>query len=196
LRFAGLLLIVVIVPASIEVSAQTPVDADRLTISPVGDVLHIKGRQFQFIQGEAVGRLKDGHPVRFDFELTVLTKPDGSALTRDRQSFNLSYDLWEERFAVTRAGNPARSISHLTLADAEAWCLEQLVLPLDILRNMLAGRPFWLRLDYRVQDPDDASSQDADTTLTLRRIIDMLSRRRKAGQAGDSVTAGPFRLPN
>jgi hypothetical protein len=57
---------------------------------------------------------------------------------------------------------------------------------------MLGGRPFWIRLDYRVQNPDGAA-QDADAALTLRRLIEILSRR-KAGEVGESVTAGPFRL--
>jgi hypothetical protein len=199
LKLIASLLIAFTISGAREVSAQVLVEGgqDRLVVNVVGDVLHIRSRGFQFIQGEAMGRLKNGHQVRFDFELSVLAKLDDSPLTRNRQSFNLSYDLWEERFAVTRIGTPSRgsgvasSISHLTLAAAEVWCLEQLALPLQALRQRLGGRPFWIRLDYRVQTPDDG--QDADAALTLRRLIEILGRR-KPGEVGQSVTAGPFRL--
>jgi hypothetical protein len=196
LKLFGALFVAVLVFSAADVSAQPSTDSaqKRLAITTAGDLLHITAREFHFIHGAAMGRLKDGHPVRIEFELTALAKPDGSSLTRARQGFNLSYDLWEERFASTRIGSPPRSISHLTLADAEAWCLEHLTLPVKALQQMVASKPFWIRLEYRVQDPDDAATQDGDATLTLRRMIDVLSRRRKAGEVGDSVTAGPFLL--
>jgi hypothetical protein len=138
--------------------------------------------------------LKDGRSVRFDFELSALARPEGPAVVQSRQSFNLSYDLWEERFTVTRIGTPSRSISHLTSTHAEAWCLEQLTLPVSAFGRLGRDSPFWIRLEYRVQDRDRAAEPDDGATFTLRRLIDRLSRRRKAGDLGDSVEAGPFRL--
>ena len=66
--------------------------------------------------------------MRVDFELTVLSQPEGPIVKREVQGFTLSFDLWEERFAVSRAGSPPRSISHLRANDAENWCLENLTM--------------------------------------------------------------------
>ncbi len=170
--------------------------AQSVTVNVVGDALHVRAPGFGFIEGAALDRLKDGRSLRVDFELTVLAEPRGPAVTEHRQSFNLSYDLWEERFAVTRIGAPPRSISHLTSTDAEAWCLEHLMLPVAALGRLGRNVPFWIRLAYRVQDPDPAPGSDDGARFTLRSLIDMLSRRGQDDELGDSVEAGPFRLPN
>jgi len=181
-------------------SAQSPLDSPRgkPTVSAVGDALHVKAPEFSFIRGGALDRLKEGRPVRFDFSLAVLSGRGGPVVMQTRQSFNLSYDLWEERFAVTRIGPPspgfgaANSISHLTAKDAEAWCLEHLPLSAS---NIARGRPFWIRIQYQVVDRDPAPNPEEDA-LTLRNLIDVLSRRRKTGEQGDLLEAGPFRLPD
>jgi hypothetical protein len=168
--------------------------AQGLTITSVGDVVRVQARGFTFIEGEALDRLKDGRSVRFDFLLRVLTKPAGSVLTESRQSFGLSYDLWEERFAVTHIGSPSRSTSHLTLSLAEAWCLDHLTLPISALGGLPRDAPFFIRLEYRAPDRDRPVHADDDTGFTLRSLIDRLSRRRPADDVAHSVEAGPFRL--
>ena len=134
--------------------------------------------------------------MRFDFDLDVLAKPGGQSVAQSRESFNLSYDLWEERFAVTRLGPPPRSTSHLTQENAEAWCLDQLMVPVSALGRLGADASFWLRLAYRVADRDRSADAGTDERFTLRSLIDLLSRRRSAGNPGASVERGPFQLPN
>jgi hypothetical protein len=164
-------------------------------ISVVGDALHIKAPDFTFIKGDALDRLKQGRPVRFDLSLAVVARPGGPVVTQSRQSFNLSYDLWEERFAVTRIGTPPRSISHLTSKDAEAWCLMNTPLSVSALGGLGRDGSFWIRLHYLIVAPAPVPSPEEDP-LTLRGLIDMLSRRRKAAEQEDSLEAGPFRLPD
>jgi len=168
--------------------------AQGLTVNTVGDTVHVQARGFGFIEGEALDRLKDGRSVRFDFELTVLAQPGGPVVAESRQSFNLSYDLWEERFAVTHIGASSRSTSHLTLRLAEAWCLDHLTLPVSAFGRIGRNAPFWLRLEYRAPDGDRVTSADDGTGFTLRSLIDRLSRRRAADDVAHSVEAGPFRL--
>jgi hypothetical protein len=109
------------------------------------------------------------------------------------QSFALSFDLWEERFAVTRVGTPARSISHLSARNAESWCLENLTIPVAAL-DRRGREPFWVRLVYRVLAPTPATSPE-DEGFTLRGIIDRLSRRRGGDdELRRAIDAGPFRL--
>jgi hypothetical protein len=110
-----------------------------------------------------------------------------------RQTFVLSYDLWEERFAVTLAGPPARSVSYLTAAAAEAWCLEHVTIPFTAL-GKLRDAPFWIRLEYRILDGDRAAAKDEDSGLTLRGMIEALSRRPKNTGLTHAIEAGPFRI--
>ena len=170
--------------------------AQSITVNVAGDVLHVKAPDFHFITGEALTRLKNGRAVRFDFDLMVLSESRGAPVTQIRESFSLSYDLWEERFAATRIGTPARSTSHLTQPNAEAWCLEQLMVPVSAFGRLGREAPFWLRLTYRVVERQGETSSKGEDGSTLWGLIDMLSRQRKAANPGTaSVEGGPFRLP-
>jgi len=165
------------------------------SVSVVGDALHVKAPDFTFIKGDALDRLKQGRPIRFDLSLAVVPRPGGPVVTQSRQSFNLSYDLWEERFAVTRIGIPPRSISHLTSKDAEAWCLMNTPLSVSSLGGLGRDGSFWVRLHYLIVAPDPPPGPEEDP-LTLRGLIDLLSRRRKTAEQEDLLEAGPFRLPD
>jgi hypothetical protein len=186
-----LVVLLLIASASVQPSGQS------VTVYVVEDELHVRapGSSFAFIEGAALERLQDGRALRVDFELTVLAEPGAQPVTERRQGFNLSYDLWEERFAVSLIGDPPRSVSHLSVRDAEAWCLEQLTVPVDALGRLGRDVPFWIRLAYRVQNPEPSADSDDDTGFTLLTLIDWLGRRGQDGAVGESVEAGPFRLP-
>jgi hypothetical protein len=168
--------------------------AQSLTIALDGGALRVEVIALRFIQGEPLQRLKNGRSVRFDFDLEILERARGRVLARARHSFDMGYDLWEERFAIVRVGSPPRSTSYLTQGDAERWCLEELTVPADALRAVDRNTPFWVRLTYRVVD-DEPREGDDDESFTLQRLIDRLSRRQAARALEDSVEAGPFRLP-
>jgi hypothetical protein len=167
--------------------------AQTLTMNAAGDALRVQARNFNFLEGSVLTRLKEGRSVRVDFELTVLSKPEGPIVKQTVQGFTLSFDLWEERFAVSRAGTPPRSISHLRPNDAENWCLENLTMSISSL-GIGRDTPFWLRLVYRVQDLAPVTEDPGDR-YTLRALIDRLSRRREETDLAKSVSGGPFRLP-
>lgn len=167
--------------------------AQSISVHRAGDVLAVRAPTFTFIKGEPLVSLKDGRAVRVDLELSVLPGPGGAAAAQARQVFILSYDLWEERFAVTHVGVPPRSIANRTAGEVEGWCLEQLTVPIASLGSLANDRPFWIRLVSRVIDGDDASS-GGDEGFTLRALIDALSRRRKDNVRTHTVEAGPFRL--
>ena len=170
--------------------------AQSLTVRAAGDMLQVRGTGLRLIEGVVAEHLKDGRSVRVDFEMTILDKaPQGAAITRNRQSFILSFDLWEQRYAVTRAGATPRSISHLAARDAEAWCLENLSLPLAALGRFARDLPFWVRVEYRVQD-EPPPAADTDSPFTLRTLIEALSRRRADEALARTFEAGPFRIGN
>jgi hypothetical protein len=164
------------------------------TVRLVGDALQVLAPGFGFIKGELLVRLKDGQSVRVDLELAVLAKPGARATAQARQTFVLSYDLWEERFAVTQAGAPTHSISHQTSAGAAAWCLDRLTIPVSALGRLGRNDPFWLRLESRMLAADSPPTADDGAAFTLRGLIDALSRRRSADDSRHAIEAGPFRL--
>ncbi|HZL96382.1 MAG TPA: hypothetical protein VFB99_22195 [Vicinamibacterales bacterium] len=182
------LLTLVILSSARGVAAQT------LTVNAAGDALRVQAHDLAFIAGPLLNRLKEGRSVRLDFELTMLSKPEGPIVKQVVQAFTLSFDLWEERFAVSRAGSPPRSISHLRAIDAENWCLDNLTMSISSL-GIGRDTPFWLRLVYRVQDLEPVTEEAPGERYTLRALIDRLSRRREEADLAKSVSAGPFRLP-
>jgi hypothetical protein len=169
------------------------VSAQALTVDIVGDALKIRAPAFSFLTGDPLARLKDGRSVRVELAALVLAAPGKSPAAATRRVFALSYDLWEERFAVTAVDARSQSVSHLVLAAAEAWCVEQLAVPVRALGALGRDRPFWVRLEYRILD-GDASAEPADSRYTLQALIDALSRRRKTELSPHTLEAGPFRL--
>lgn len=166
--------------------------AQSLSMSVNGGAVRIRAPGWSFLEGDALARLKDGRTVQIELAAMALASPGKTPASAVRRIFSLSYDLWEERFAVTAAGARAPSVSHLTAAAAEAWCVEQMTLPLASLDALRDAR-FWIRLEARTIDGDAAT--DPEEGLTLQRIIDVLSRRKKNESPARSLDGGPFRLP-
>ena len=172
-------------------SLDARLGSQSMTVTTTGGVVRVQAPGFRFISGEALARLKDGLTVRVELEIRVLAGPGAAAAAaQSRQTFVLSYDLWEERFAAAVSGTGSRSVSHLTAAAAEAWCIQQLSVPLSGLGS-LRSQPFWIRLESRILNGKSDGREDEG--LTLRGIIDTLSRRQAGEKTAHSVEAGPFR---
>jgi hypothetical protein len=175
--------------------AAVNLGAQAVTVTRVADAVAVRAPAFTFIKGEPLVRLKNGRSVRVELDLGVLSRPGDSAAARSQQVFVLSYDLWEERFAVTQAGPPSRSNAYLTAAAAEAWCLEQLTVPVSELGRHGRDLPFWIRLGYRVLATDTPVPDNGAADFSLRGLVEALSRRRRSEPLTHSIEAGPFRLP-
>ena len=168
--------------------------AQGLSVSRSGDALTIRAPRVGFLTGEALARLKDGRSVPVELSAMALAAPASAPVATARQVFVLSYDLWEERFAVARSGSRSTAISHLTPAAAESWCVEQLAIPIASLGANGGGR-FWIRLEYRILDGDGAADPDEGSGFTLQGLIDVLSRRRKTEPSAHAIEGGPFSVP-
>ena len=187
LRRAFVVLVVLLVWPAVRSSAQT------LTVDTIGDSLKIRAPGLSFLKGDPLARLKDGRSVRVELAAMVLPAPGKSVVATTRRIFALSYDLWEERFAVTTVDKRSQSVSHLALAAAEAWCVDQVAIPVTALGALGRDLPFWVRLEYRILD-GDATTDPAESGYTLQALIDALSRRRKTDSSTHALEAGPFRL--
>ena len=165
--------------------------AERLDVQWDGDLLHLSAPQFHFITGKPLAKLKNGAPVGFLWQVTIYSDayvtPWRNALGR----FVISYDLWEEKFSVTRPGLTSRSVSHLSAAAAEAWCLDNMPVNSEGLE---ADRPFWVRLDVRMEDSKLPAGVVDEAGINITRLIELFSR--PPGQLNPhwSAVAGPLRL--
>ena len=186
-RVAGML-------AAVLALAVVPSSAQTLTVDTAGDTVRIRAPGFSFLKGDPLARLKDGRSVRVELAAMVLPAPGKSVIATTRRIFALSYDLWEERFAVTTVEKRSQSVSHLALAAAEAWCVDQVAIPVNTLGGLGRDLPFWVRLEYRVLD-SDPPAESTDSGYSLQALIDALSRRRKTDSSTHALEAGPFRLP-
>ena len=182
----------VLLIAALLASVEARLGSQSMTVTTTGGEVRVQAPGFRFMTGELLARLKDGLTVRVELELRVLAGPGAAAAAaQSRHTFVLSYDLWEERFAAAVSGTGSRSVSHLTAAAAEAWCIQQLTVPVSGL-GPLRSQPFWIRLESRLLN--GANDGRAGEGLTLRGIIDTLSRRQASEKASHSEEAGPFRV--
>jgi hypothetical protein len=172
----------------------TTLGAQAVTVNRTKDAMTVRAPGFSFIKGEPLTRLKNGRSLRVDLELDVLPEPGASAAAQTKQTFVLSYDLWEERFAVTMAGKAPRSTAYLTSSAAEAWCLEQLTMSISAMGPLGQDGPFWIRLSYRIPEGEARSTDDNDGAYSLQGLIDVFSPRRKEKEWSHTIEAGPFRL--
>jgi hypothetical protein len=176
--------------AVIALAAHVSSEAGRLTVERRGDRLRLSAPGRHFLEGAPLEQLRNGASVTFAFSVTVTSDRSNVAQVRVDESFSVSYDLWEERFSVTRSRQAARSASNLSAADIEAWCLDALSVPVSAVPP---DKTFVIQLDCLV--PDAATDRDdAPSGLTLAGLLDILSRRSRAAWPGWSARSGPLRL--
>lgn len=175
--------------AAFIIAVQMSGIAQSLTPRIDGDRLRVGVEGVRFLSGDALRKLRDGVPVTYIFHLTVLNSRYGSTVAKAEYRFVISYDIFEEKFQVSRERPTVRVVSHLTLAAAEAACLEVLELP---LRSINASRPFWLRWDYQAED----AAQTDNTEVSLGGLVEIFSRTTKKEPTQGLVESGPFVLSN
>lgn len=171
------------------------VSQSELLVRLEGDSLRVSAPRLDFLNGKALERLKDGGSVAFIAQLTITSVPN--AVVPDARSvarFALSYDIWDEKFAVTRIGDKPesrRSVSHLSLQATENWCLDNLAID---GAQVSPDRPFYVQLDLRTEDPRDQLGIVGDPGISIARLIEVFSRPVKSAQPHWFLNNGPFRM--
>jgi|MudIll2142460700_1097286.scaffolds.fasta_scaffold75118_2 hypothetical protein len=179
LAFAGIL--------CIQARAQT----QALELGREGDLLHVAAPKLHFLEGKPLEKLHDGASVTFVLTLTAGAEDGKAHYFRLQERFVVSFDLWEEKFSVLRTGPGGRSASRLSAAMAEAWCLENMPMP---VRVVPAQEPFVIRLECGIADNGEESGGDPRTALTLAGLIDVFSRKKSEAPPRWEAAAGPLRL--
>jgi len=177
--------------AGVALAASRLAGSERLDIAWDGDDLHVAAPQLHFLAGKPLDRLKDGAAVVFLTQLTLTTDNFTTSLRRTPERFVFSYDLWEEKFSVTKLGEGQRTVSHLSATAAEAWCLDNVAISSTGLPQ---DRPFWLRFELRTAEARDEAAVMGEAGLNLTRLIEIFSRRPRDQQPQWTAEAGPLRL--
>ena len=176
-------------------TSAKPVAPDTLAVFLDGDYLRVSLPHLDFLKGKPLERLKDGASVAFVGSVSITTSPNSlSPVARSVARFALSYDIWEERFSVTKIGQSPesrRTASHLSAQATEAWCLDNL----GIDRGLIPGdKQFYVQLDLRAEDPQDQLGIIGDPGVNLTRLIEYLGRPPRSPQGRWLFNSGPFRL--
>jgi len=187
-----ILLAAVLMCANLGVS---PAAQENLSVHLDGDYLRISIPHIDFLKGKPLDRLKDGASVAFIGQLSIMTSPNSlTPVARSVARFALSYDIWEERFSVTKIGQTPESRtsgSHLSAQATENWCLDKLVID----RSQLpADRDFYVQLDFRAESAADQLGIIGDPGINITRLIEMFGRAPRSPQERWLFNSGPFRL--
>jgi hypothetical protein len=163
--------------------------AQALRVRLDGDDLRIAAPQLRFLSGKPLEKLRDGASVVFLAQLSISTEVNAPAIKRAVDRFVVSYDVWEEKFAVTRTGLERET--HLSPEAAESWCLEHMAIGIE---GLAPDKPFWVRLELRAEDARDQAAVIGESGINLTRLIEVFSNPAHAQQMRWELTAGPMRL--
>ena len=152
-----------------------------------GDHLSVTAPQLHFISGKALEKLRNGSTIAYLLTLTVA--PEHSRKQTLHAKFMVSYDLWEENYSVSRLPD-GRTASRLTAAMAEAWCLENVTIP---IRSVPERQAFMIRLECTVEE--DERKENGETSGPIfADLVDIFSRKKQEAPQRWEISAGPFRL--
>jgi hypothetical protein len=180
-------------------SAWWAASAVALVVSPLvrgqelkaawdGKDLRVKALKLHFLAGKPLENLRNGRAVPFDFHLSLAA--GGVALRRVVERFVISYDLWEEKYAVTRL-EQRKEQSNLPREEAESWCLDNLALSTE---GLSPDRAVTVQLEIRAVDVRNYPPVLGDPGISLTALLEIFSRPARPQQAKWSLQEGPLRL--
>ncbi len=178
--------------------------AEELIVHDRNDELHISAPRLHFISGPSLDRLRNGAAIPYDFQLSLSADSHSNVIDRALERFIVSYDLWEEKFSVTKLSSSGsmrggiagrsrerRSVSHLSAGEAETWCIDNVRLS---TAGLNARQQLWVHLEVRAADPRDSAPLFGESGISISRLIDLFSHPPRSGQQRWNLEAGPLRL--
>jgi hypothetical protein len=178
------------------VGSTMPAASDSLSVYLDGDYLRVNLPHIDFLKGKPLQRLKDGSTVIFNGHLKLSATPNALLpVAQSFASFALSYDIWEERFSVTKltqSKETRHTWSHLSAQAAEAILLDNLVIDRG---QVPADRDFFVQLELRPDDAKDQLGIIGNPGIDVTRfLIEMFGRPPRSPQERVLYSNGPFRL--
>ena|ERR1700674_920597 len=170
--------------------------AEELILGTQENRLEFSAPRVHFLVGKPLERLRNASEVPFDFKITLWSGTRSHLLREVPARFVVSYDLWEEKFSVTKLVTPRRTARHLTDTAAEAWCLQQMS---QDVTGVAANEPLWARLEIRAEDGKEAGlpfgrGNITDSGISLTSLIVIFSRPAATTQPHWSIETGPVTL--
>jgi len=170
---------------------QLQAQNQSLAVERHGDRLRVAAPQLHFLEGKPLEQLHNGASVTYVFALTLTAGQSNKTLYHLQERFVVSFDLWEERFSVVQTVRSGRPGSHLTAAEAEAWCLDNMPAPLPALAP---EKTFMIKLECRVAENEGEGSSETASKLTLAGLIDVFSRKGREAPLRWEAVSGPLKL--
>jgi hypothetical protein len=149
------------------------VASDDLFVRRSLNDLHVVAPRLHFLTGKTLQRLHDGAPAPFDFQLTVSAGSKNNVIARAVERFVVSYDVWQEKFAVVRMSDFRKSAMNSSSNAAETWCVDNIFVP---ALKLPAGQDLWARLEIRSVDPKSQSSPVSDSGISIISLVELFSR--------------------
>jgi hypothetical protein len=167
------------------------VSSEDLYARRAGGELRVSAPRLHFLTGKTLQRLHDGALVPFDFQLAIASPNRANVVARALERFTVSYDVWQEKFSVTRLRDFRKSGPSLSANAAEAWCLENIFLPTNAVP---ADKELWARLEVRAVESKEPYAPLADSGISIATLIGAFSRPPRPQQDHWSLETASFRL--
>ena len=152
-------------------------------------LLRVAAPNLRFLEGRTLRRLHDGAGLVFSLQLSLSTDQFRTVQRRQVDRFVVSFDLWEEKFAVTRLGHAREQATHLSREAAERWMFDHAGLP---LAGLAPASPHWVRAELRADDPRDSAGFLLDPAVTLTRLVEWFGRSPRGETERWHLENGPF----
>jgi hypothetical protein len=170
--------------------------AEDLALNWRNNYLEFSAPHMHFLTGKPLERLHNGAQVPFYFKITLYSGSKSHLFNQIAERFLVSYDVWGEQFSVVKTQLPIKQVAHLDAADAEAWCLKQMVFDPSGIDEK---EKLWARVEVRAQDDKTANplfgrDNISESGINLNGLIDLFSRPPAATQRTWTLDAGPLTL--
>jgi hypothetical protein len=169
--------------------------AEELILRAQGGRLDFSAPRLHYITGRPLARLRNAEPVAFDFQVTLSAANKTNVIKQNTARFVISYDLWEERFAVTKTTPARKTASHLTANEAEVWCVQEMSLDLN---GVAANQPLYASMDIRAVEESETRlfgrGNITDAGISLTSLLERFSRPSKSTQPHWNLEVGPITL--
>jgi len=152
--------------------------AEELVLTTRESRLEFAAPRVHFLVGKPLERLRNASEVPFDFKISLWSGTRTHLLREAQDRFVVSYDLWEEKFSVTKLVNPRRTARHLSNTAAEAWCLQEM--SMDVA-GVAPNEQLCARLEIRAEEAKEAGlpfgrGSITDSGISLTPLIEIFSR--------------------